>query len=143
MSEKNDKDDIENASSLFSNAPNNPLHIKIDFDKISKVNLPEKSENNIFINQENEGPKQKKEENLNDIIGKIRVNDYIMTDKQDKKNKNYISEKNNNNSEFLNKYSKENIMSKYSMDYPLFSNNKISNENSKFLYQYIIDKYFY
>ena len=42
MSEKNDKDDIENASSLFSNDPNNPLHIKIDFDKISKVNLPEK-----------------------------------------------------------------------------------------------------
>ena len=135
MSEKNDKDDIENASSLFSNDQNNPLHIKIDFDKISKVNLPEKSENNIFINQENEGPKQKKEENLNDIIGKIRVNDYIMTDKQD--------EKNNNNNEFSNKYSKENIMSKYSMGYPLFSSNKISNENSKFLYQYIIDKYFY
>ena len=60
MSEKNDKDDIENAPSLFSNDPNNPLHIKIDFDKISKVNLPEKSENNIFINQENEGHKQKK-----------------------------------------------------------------------------------
>lgn len=144
MSEKNDKDDIENASSLFSNDPNNPLHIKIDFDKISKVNLPEKSENNIFINQENEGPKQKKEENLNDIIGKIRVNDYIMTDKQDEKNKNYISEKNNNNNnEFSNKYSKENIMSKYSIGYPLFSSNKISNENSKFLYQYIINKYFY
>ena len=136
MREKNDKDDIENASSLFSNDPNNPLHIKIDFDKISKANTPEKSENNIFINQENEGPKQKKEENLNDIIEKIRVNDYIMTDKQDEKN-------NNNNSEFLNKYNKENIMSKYSMGYPLFSSKKITNENSKFLYQYIINKYFY
>lgn len=136
MSEKNDKDDIENASSLFSNDPNNPLHIKIDFNKISKANTPEKSENNIVINQENEGPKQKKEENLNDIIEKIRVNDYIMTDKQDEKN-------NNNNSEFLNKYNKENIMSKYSMGYPLFSSKKITNENSKFLYQYIINKYFY
>jgi len=67
-----------------------------------------------------------------------------MTEKQDEKNKNFISEKNNNNnSEFLNKYSKENIMSKYSIGYPLFSSNKKSNENSKFLYQYIINKYFY
>ena len=114
----NRNDDNQKRYPFALSAPKNPLLKKINLINFSIVDESSKSEDNSLINKENEKTKQKNEQNLFEVAGKIRVNDYNLSSMKEE-----IPNENEN---------------------PLIEeNNKISNENSKIPFHYLIKLYFY